>query len=156
MNDTSDHTATAARDAAFANHARGVFRDACDATDAASARRLAQSRRAALATRATPHRGHVSWLAPLAGAAACCAFVIGMVWLQPNTRVTSTAANRSVATAPTATVAAITPVASTSGGGDDVATEVDNGQMDMVQNLDFYRWLATQPTLATAHVGSGQ
>ena len=156
MNDTSDHTATTARDAALANRARGVFRDACDATDVVSARRLAQARRAALATRATPHRVHVSWLAPLAGAAACCAFVVGMVWLQPNTRVAPTTAHRSVATVPTASVAAIAAITPIASGGDDVATEVDNGQMDMVQNLDFYRWLATQPTLAAAHVGSGQ
>lgn len=151
MNETPDRTATAARDTALATRARTLFRDACDATDAASARRLAQARRAALAIRGTRHHVHAAWLAPLAGAAACCAFVVGIVWLQPTAHVASATASRSA----TPRAAAVPSVAS-AGGGDAVASEVDSDQMDLVQHLDFYRWLATQPALAAEHAGSGQ
>lgn len=122
--------------------ARAIFRNACESTDSYHALRLGLARRKALNAGA----GHSSmrlW-APLAGAAACCALAVGVVWMRPVARVASDAGAASSA-----------PIVASQNEGDEFAPEVSGNQMEMVQNLDFYRWLATQPTVASASAGDG-
>jgi hypothetical protein len=43
-----------------------------------------------------------------------------------------------------------TPVATDSGTPEEITPEIGSTQMEMVQDLDFYRWLAAQPAVASA------
>ena len=129
-------------DAAVAARARSVFANACEHADSYHVLRLGVARRAA-ATVGRTHSTLRIW-APLTGAAACCALVVGVVWMRPVPRV-----------APGMVVASA-PIAATRDADDDLATEVASGQIDMVQDLDFYRWLATQPTVANHSAGGGR
>lgn len=118
------------------SHARGIFRTACESTDSYHALRLGLARRKALQSTRSPAR---VW-APLGGAAvACCALVVGVLMLYPGNR--------------TATLPAATAAPSVGTGPASVIEEipeVGSNQMDMVQDLDFYRWLAAQPAVARA------
>jgi hypothetical protein len=42
------------------------------------------------------------------------------------------------------------PGASNQSDADETIPEVGSSQMEVVQDLDFYRWLAAQPTMASA------
>ena len=85
--------------------------------------------------------------APLAGGAvACCALVVCVALLRPASPIATD--TEAVASAPVA-VGALENA-------EDVPVIASN-QMEMVQDLDFYRWLATQPAMATAApAGSGR
>ena len=48
------------------------------------------------------------------------------------------------------TIAASTPIAAEAVENTEDIPAVDSTQMEMVQDLDFYRWLAAQPAVATA------
>lgn len=131
-----------------ATRARAIFRSACEGTDSYHALRLGIARRKALESGAR-QGGIARWIAPFAGGAvACCALAVGIVALRPAT--------------PTGTVATTSPaqlaVPQASGAaadaGDDTS-DVASNQMDMVQNLDFYRWLAKQPTVASVSGAGG-
>lgn len=116
-------------DAEVAARARAILHDACLATDSVRATRLGLAHRKALnASAANPAR---VW-APLAGGlAACCALAIGLVWLYPFAQ--SNTAHP---------VADPAPIAASDTG---IATlDLDNNEAAVVQNLDFYRWLAAQ------------
>lgn len=122
-------------DDAVASRARGIFRSACENTDSFHALRLGLARRKALQATHSP----ALW-APLGGAAvACCALVVGMLVMHPDNR---------VATLPVTTAA--TPVGAGPASVIEEIPEVSSNQMDMVQDLEFYRWLATQPSVAAA------
>lgn len=122
--------------------ARVIFRNACEGTDSYHALRLGLARRKAL-NAGSGHSAMRVW-APLAGAAACCALVAGVAWMRP--------VNRAV---PDTSIASSAPIVAGQGLDDELAPEVSSNQMEMVQNLDFYRWLATQPTVASAPTGDG-
>lgn len=132
-----------------ASRARAIFRTACEQADSYHVLRLGLARRKA-ANAGPSHRALKVW-APLAGAAACCALVAGVVWLRP--------ADKPQASSPIATTA---PAGFNQGGpnqgdADEVIPEVGSSQMEVVQDLDFYRWLAAQPTMASAApAGSGR
>lgn len=130
------------RDDEIEARARAIFRNACEGTDSYHALRLGLARRKAL-NAGTGHSALRVW-APLAGAAACCALVAGIVWMHPVSRVVSDTG-----------VASSAPIVANQNEEDELAPEVSSNQMEMVQNLDFYRWLATQPTVASAPTGDG-
>jgi hypothetical protein len=129
-------------DAEVESHARAIFKAACEQTDSYHALRLGLARRKA-ANAGASHTALRVW-APLAGAAACCALVAGVVWLQPAARLQ-----------PATSIAASPPAAASQGDADDAIPDVGSNQMDVAQNLDFYRWLATQPAMATAATPAG-
>lgn len=129
------------RDAAVEARARAIFRAACEGTDSYHALRLGLARRKALNARGK-HPALRVW-APLAGAAACCALAAGVVWVRPDARI-----------APATRVVSSAPIVTGQNDEDEVLPEVGSTQMEVVQNLDFYRWLATQPSVASASGGS--
>ena len=127
-----------------AARARVIFRTACEQADSYHTLRLGLARRKAV-NAGSAHRGLKVW-APLAGAAACCALVVGVIWLHPAGRLQ-----------PSSPIAAAVPAVSNQGDGDEAIPEVGSNQMDVVQDLDFYRWLAAQPAMASAApAGSGR
>lgn len=111
---------------------RSLFKSACENADSYHTLRLGLARRKAL--NAGPAR-FASWLwAPLAGGAvACCALAIGLAFLHPFPT-----------QQPAATTATSTPIVASATDSPETAVDLDSTQVDMVQNLDFYRWLATQ------------
>lgn len=120
------------------SRARSIFRNACENTDSYHALRLGLARRKALHGR-TAHPGIRLW-APLAGGAvACCALAIGVVLLRPDSRIVHDTG-----------VVALAPVATGSLENTEDIPVIASNQMDMVQDLDFYRWLAAQPASAAA------
>lgn len=128
------------------SRARAVFKQACKGADSYHTLRLGLARRKAL--NAGPAR-LATWLwAPLAGGAvACCALVIGLTVLHPF------AGSQPATTA--ATDMSSAPIVASANGGTEAAVDLDSTQVDMVQNLDFYRWLAAQPDNAPAASGGG-
>lgn len=121
-----------------ASRARAIFRTACEQSDSYHALRLGLARRKAMGTAAT-HRALKVW-GSFAGAAACCALVAGVVWLHPAGR-----------PQPTSPIAAAThAIPADQDDTDDVIPDVNSNQMEVVQDLDFYRWLAAQPVMAAA------
>ncbi|WHZ18473.1 MAG: hypothetical protein OJF55_000622 [Rhodanobacteraceae bacterium] len=121
------------------SRARAVFRNACESTDSYHALRLGLARRKALQSRVS-HSPARLW-APLAGgAAACCALVIGVMLMRPDVRTA----------APDTTIAASAPIVTESVESTEDIPVVASNQMEMVQDLDFYRWLAAQPSVASA------
>lgn len=139
MNAANDKPASALpHDDAIASRARAIFRNACANTDSYHALRLGLARRKALHAR-TRHPGVHVW-APLAGGAiACCALVVGVVMMRPGAR-----------TAPVVGIVASAPASQGSIENTDDIPVIASNQMDMVQDLDFYRWLATQPADASS------
>jgi hypothetical protein len=123
------------------SRARTLFRNACENTDSYHALRLGLARRKSINAGGS-HAALRFWV-PLAGAAACCALVVG-VWLHPDGR-----------PAPVPSTASSAPIVASQGSGDEVIPEIGSGQMEMVRDLDFYRWLAAQPSVASAPSGSG-
>ena len=118
------------------SHARAVFRNACENIDSYHALRLGLARRKALQSHTS--RSPTRLWAPLAGGAmACCALAIGVVMMRPDTR--TSPGNDSAASAQISTKS----IENT----DDIPVIASN-QMEMVQDLDFYRWLAAQPANA--------
>lgn len=123
------------------SRARAIFRDACASADSCHVQRLGQARRKALDA-ATARSPAWAW-APLAGAAACCALVVaGVAWMQ-------------TAPPPSPIVASSAPVTANPSGSQNPTPDVGTSQMEIVQNLDFYRWLASQPSVASVPAGSG-
>lgn len=118
--------------------ARTLFKTACENTDSYHALRLGLARRKALDAGS---KRHATWLwAPLAGGAvACCALVVGLALLRPGAPAT-----------PRTAIAPSAPIAMGQADGAEELPELGSAQTDMVQDLDFYRWLAAQPTVATA------
>ncbi len=129
-------------DDAVEARARAIFRSACDGTDSYHALRLGLARRKVL--NAGTGRSALRVWAPLAGAAACCVLAVGVVWMHPVSRVV-----------PDTGAAPSAPIAAGQNEEDELAPEVSSNQMEMMQNLDFYRWLAAQPTVASAPTGDG-
>lgn len=127
-------------DAEVASRARAIFRSACEGTDSYHALRLGLARRRALDARARRARAVPVW-APVAGATACCVLVAGLLWLHPGTLTPPDSSH-----AP-ATAAVGEPDT------DAAMPEIGSTQMELVENLDFYRWLASQPAVATARAG---
>ena len=123
------------------SRARTIFKNACEKTDSYHALRLGLARRKA--TNAGTARSTLRVWAPLAGAATCCALAVGVVWMHPTAHPVSA----------TNVIVSSTPIALTQSDNDELPIDVGNSQMEIVQNLDFYRWLASQPTLAAASAG---
>ena len=119
-----------------ASRARALFRTACEQTDSYHALRLGLARRKALNAGSSHHALKV-W-GPFAGAAACCALVAGVVFLHPM-------GNVQTSSSPTTTASVANQNDS-----DEPIPEVGSSQMEVVQDLDFYRWLAAQPAMASA------
>jgi len=124
-------------DAEIESRSRAIFRNACENTDSYHALRLGMARRKAAHAGAAHVTSRV-W-APLASAVACCALVIGVVWMNPARKI-----------GPAATAMSSAPVATDSGTPEEITPEIGSTQMEMVQDLDFYRWLAAQPAVASA------
>ena len=124
-------------DAEVESRSRAIFRNACESTDSYHALRLGMARRKAAHVGAARPVSRM-W-APLASAAACCALVIGVVWMNPARQI-----------GPAATAVPSRPVATGSDTPEEITPEIGSTQMEMVQDLDFYRWLAAQPTAASA------
>ncbi|HET7223711.1 MAG TPA: hypothetical protein VFI81_10970 [Rhodanobacteraceae bacterium] len=146
MNNLPDNTFNGLQgDAEVESRARAVFRTACENVDSYHALRLGLARRKAL-NAAAPHPSTRLW-APIAGGAmACCALAIGVALMRPDIRI-----------ATTMNVASSAPIAA--GQVDDASDdlpEVASTQMEMVQDLDFYRWLAAQPSVASAPRGGNR
>jgi len=118
------------------SRARAIFRTACEQTDSYHALRLGLARRKTV-NAGSARRALKVW-APLAGAAACCALVMGVAWLRPAGNVQTSS--------PTATTATVV----NQNDADEAIPEVGSNQMEVVQDLDFYRWLAAQPAMASA------
>ena len=138
MTKPNENTPTALQgDDEVAARARAIFRTACEQTDSYHALRLGLARRKAMGA-GTPHGALKVW-APLAGAAACCALVAGVVWLHPVGRLQ-----------PASPIAAAAPAVAGQSDADEVIPEIGSNQMEVVQDLDFYRWLAAQPAMASA------
>jgi hypothetical protein len=126
----------------IASRAHAIFQTACEQADSYHTLRLGMARRKAMHA-GSAHAAFKVW-APLAGAAACCALVAGVVWLHPVSRLQ-----------PSSPVAVVAPAGSAQSGpdqgdADDVIPDVNSNQMEVVQDLDFYRWLAAQPVMAAA------
>jgi len=119
-----------------ASRARAIFRTACEQADSYHALRLGLARRKAM-NAASTHHALKMW-GSLAGAAACCALVAGVVWLHPMDGTQ------------TSSVATTAPSALNQNDSDEAIPEVSSSQMEVVQDLDFYRWLAAQPAMASA------
>ncbi|HLI18601.1 MAG TPA: hypothetical protein VKV22_10065 [Rhodanobacteraceae bacterium] len=138
---TKNETDGLPRDDEVAARARAIFRSACEGADSYHTLRLGLARGKALNVGAK--RAGLRVWAPLVGAAACCALVVGVVWMRPVPHATSG-----------------TSIASSAAGQSDqdevVIPEVSSEQMEMVQNLDFYRWLAAQPSVASSPSGGGR
>jgi hypothetical protein len=124
-------------DGEVASRARALFHTACEQADSYHTLRLGMARRKAM-NAGSAHTTFKVW-APLAGAAACCVLVVGVVWLHPVNRLQ-----------PPSSIATTTHAVPDQDDGDDVILDVNSNQMEVVQDLDFYRWLAAQPTMATA------
>jgi len=126
------------------SRARAIFRTACENVDSYHALRLGLARRKAANARAS-HSALRVW-APLTGAAACCALVVGVIWMHPVRQ-----------DGPMETVVSSAPLASGPLDTQEEATpEIGSNQMEIAQDLDFYRWLASQPTVASANRGGGR
>lgn len=123
--------------------ARAKFRAACDSTDSYHALRLGLARRRALNAGAPRFAPRV-WVPWAGGAVACCALAIGLFWLHPI------AQPRVVQTAPPG------PVVHTARGDADDTLAIGSSQMEMVEDLDFYRWLASQQDMRAPGGGSVQ
>lgn len=134
--DTFNHLRS---DAEIESRAHAIFHDACTATDSYHSLRLGHARRNALAA-GRSHRAMKMW-APLAGAAACCALAVGVVWMHPAARVSPS------------TSAASSTVIAGQVDSDDATLDVGSSQVEMVQNLDFYRWVASQQTVSSPTQG---
>lgn len=124
-------------DAEVESRSRAIFRNACERTDSYHALRLGMARRKAAHVGAA--RPAARMWAPLPSAAACCALVIGVVWMHPARQI-----------GPAATAVSSTPVTTGSDTPEEITPEIGSTQMEMVQDLDFYRWLAAQPAAASA------
>lgn len=123
------------------SRARAIFKNACEGSDSYHTLRLGLARRKALNA---GRSRFATWLwAPLAGGAiACCALAIGIATLHPF-----------AVNAPASSAATSAPIVASADSGTDGAVDLDSNQVDMVQNLDFYQWLAAQPSATAAHRG---
>ncbi len=131
-------------DAEIESRARAIFKSACENTDSYHALRLGMARRKAAHVGAARPASRM-W-ASLAGAAACCALVLGVVWMNPARQI-----------GPAATAASSAPAVTDDVGVQEVITpEIGSTQMEMVQDLDFYRWLAAQPSVASTSRGGSR
>lgn len=118
--------------------ARTWFGEANAHVDAHRVRQLRQARQRALEARPRRRRPR-AWVPVAGGAAACCALAIGAMWMHPALFTGSS--QQGVAPVPAA------------GPATDATSmpDVDSNQMDIAQDLDFYRWLASQPASATGN-----
>lgn len=143
MNTQSNNTINGLpNDREVESRARSVFKSACENADSYHTLRLGLARRKAV--NAGPARLG-SWLwAPLAGGAvACCALAIGLAFMHP------------FATSPQAptTAPTTTRIVASAGNGTEGSIDLDSNQVDMVENLDFYQWLAAQPSAPASRRG---
>lgn len=146
MNKSSENSVnTLPGDAEIESRARAIFRNACENVDSYHALRLGLARRKAANARAGHHSALRVW-APLTGAAACCVLVVGVMWMHPLRQA-----------GPAGTVVSSAPLASGPIDAQEEATpEIGSNQMEIAQDLDFYRWLAAQPTVASANRGGSR
>jgi hypothetical protein len=139
MNEMPDNTfKSLPDDAEVESRARAIFKAACVEADSYHTLRLGLARRKALHAGAR-HSTFGLW-ASVTGMAACCALVAGVVWTH-----SPRPANPGVASVSSASVA---PVQADDE--QEVPPEIGSSQMEMVEDLDFYRWVATQPAVASA------
>ena len=122
--------------------ARTIFKSACENTDSYHALRLGLARRKALNAGAG-HRFGGLWAALAGTAIACCALAVGLVWTQAGGQAGQAAA----------IVSTHAPITAESGRQEAGASETGSSQMEMVEDLAFYRWVATQPAVRSG--GSG-
>lgn len=127
-------------DAEVVSRAQAIFKTACEEADSYHALRLGLARRKALHAGAG-HRLAGFW-ASLAGTAiACCALAIGLVWMHPARHVGPAAG----------IVSTGVPIAAEPADSEEASVpEIGSSQMEMVEDLGFYRWVATQPAVASA------
>lgn len=141
MNDIPDKTINdLPTDAEVASRARAIFRTACEEADSYHTLRLGLARRKALHAGAG-HRLGGFWASLAGTAVACCALAVGVAWMHPA-RQAGPAAGM---------VAPSAPIAAEPADGEEAGVpEIGSSQMEMVQDLDFYRWVASQQSVASA------
>lgn len=125
-------------DAEVESRARAIFKAACEEADSYHTLRLGLARRKALHAGAR-HSTFGLW-ASVTGMAACCALVAGVAWMHSPRPATP-----GMTAVPSASVA---PVQADDE--EEVPPDIGSSQMEMVEDLDFYRWVATQPAVASA------
>lgn len=128
-------------DAEVISRARAIFKSACEEADSYHTLRLGLARRKALRAGGAGHRLAGFWAALAGTAIACCALAVGVVWMHPVRHPGSSAG----------IVSTGTPIAAEAADSEEADTpEIGSSQMEMVQDLDFYRWVASQPAVASA------
>ncbi len=129
MNMTPDNK-TLPGDAEIIARAREIFRQACASTDSYHSLRLGLARRKALEAGARRSPARI-WLPAAGGALAACTLALGVVWFHAGP-----------APAPAGNSANTVITGEADAG--ELPSDLDSQQMDLYQNLDFYRWLASQ------------
>ncbi|HET6631335.1 MAG TPA: hypothetical protein VFG73_01335 [Rhodanobacteraceae bacterium] len=122
-------------DQAFERQARALFARSCADLDPRTAIRLRNARAQALAG-PVPRRATRFALLP-AGALAVCALALAVVWYQPGMHGGS------------AQPAHVTPANASTPATD---TPPDDADVALYSDLDFYRWLASQPAVAQGNM----
>lgn len=139
MNEMPDNTFKGLPDdVEVASRARAIFKAACEEADSYHTLRLGLARRKAL--HAGARHSTLGMWASVTGVVACCALVAGVAWMH-----SPRLANPGVTSLSSAYVA---PVQTDDE--EEVPPEIGSSQMEMVEDLDFYRWVATQPAVASA------
>jgi hypothetical protein len=133
VKDPTEQSDEQVEDAAFEQRTRELFHSQVDSIDAHTRSRLNRARQAALAASDKP-RLHVAgprWLLPVGSAAALALITVSAVQLLHGQHA----------------VEAVTTTASLAAAGtvDDVEILTSSDELDMLQNVDFYAWLDTQP-----------
>lgn len=149
-----------ARDIETTLRARAAFDASTERIDPATRQRLRAIRAEALASRTSPRAGRWMWPASLATAGVLALVVFAPQGPRPMlTRATAPAhpatAHVAPATAPALATTAIAPDASESNAaaasGD--ALTLETADPDLLSDLEFYDWLATQPGHASGAGG---
>lgn len=112
----------------FEDRLRALYRRTADEVDTATAARLRESRRRALEAAEKPRLAR--WFMPL-GAVATCLLAVMVIW--PSTPHTARHADSAAA----------------STADNSLPPDPDSTDPAMYQDLDFYAWLADQPSGAT-------
>ena len=134
MKDPTEQSSEDVEDTALEQRARELFNNQVDSINARTRSQLNRARQAALAAASGESRQRIAgprWLLPVGSAAALALIAVSSVQLMRGEHATEA-------------VPAATSLAAT-GTVDDVEILTSSDELDMLQNVDFYAWLDTQP-----------
>ena len=134
MKDPTEQAIEEVGEAALEQRARELFNNQVDSIDARTRSQLNRARQAALDAVGDESRQRIvgqRWLLPVGSAAALALIAVSSVQLMRGEHATEA-------------VPATTSLATTSTV-DDVEILASSEELDMLQNVDFYAWLDTQP-----------